>query len=97
MAALLVFPASEAFAQRKSSKSGYRQYRGAKAVDGDTFRYRGQRYRVQTYNAPELGQPGSRKATRSLQRQLDSGSTTWKPVARDAYGRKIVKPSRTRK
>jgi endonuclease YncB( thermonuclease family) len=74
-----------------SGGSGYHSYRGAKAIDGDTYRYHGERYRVQQYNAPEIGQPGSRQATKSLQRKLDSGSHEWKPVAKDAYGRSIVR------
>ncbi len=47
-----------------------KSYKGGRAIDGDTFRYKGQRYRVQQYNAPELGQPGAKKATRDLQRKL---------------------------
>lgn len=65
--------------------------KGGKAIDGDTFRYKGQRYRIQQYNTPELGQPGSRKATRDLQRKLDSGKYKWSPVTKDVYGRTIVK------
>ena len=75
----------------KGSSNHYYAYKGANAVDGDTFRYGGQRYRIQQYNAPELGQPGSRAATRSLQNKLDTGSHQWKPVARDVYGRTIVR------
>jgi endonuclease YncB( thermonuclease family) len=78
----------------RGSSSGYKSYRGAKAIDGDTYRYQGQRYRVQQYNAPERGSPGSRQATQSLQRNLDSGSHEYKPVARDAYGRTIVRERR---
>lgn len=74
-----------------SGTSGYHSYRGAKAVDGDTFRYRGERYRIQQYNAPEIGRPGSSQATQSLQRKLDTSSHQWKPVAKDAYGRTVVR------
>lgn len=73
-----------------SPSGGYSSYKGARAVDGDTYRYHGERYRVQQYNAPEIGQPGSRQATRQLQQKLDSGSHEWKPVGRDTYGRPIV-------
>lgn len=93
----LLVPAQETLARGRKSSAGYHRYRGAKAVDGDTFRYGQKRYRVQTYNAPEIGQPGSRRATRSLQRQLDSGQHGWKPVAKDTYGRTIVKPRTTRR
>lgn len=74
-----------------SGTSGYHSYRGARAIDGDTFRYRGERYRVQQYNAPEIGRPSSSRATRSLQRKLDAGTHEWKPVARDTYGRTVVR------
>lgn len=69
----------------------YGSYKGARAIDGDTFYYKGKRYRIQQYNAPEKGEPGAREATRRLQRKLDSGKYRWKPVARDAYGRVIVR------
>ncbi len=73
-----------------SRSGGYSSYKGARAIDGDTYRYHGERYRVQQYNAPEIGQSGSRQATRQLQQKLDSGSHEWKPVGRDTFGRKIV-------
>ena len=75
----------------KESSSGYKSYKGGKAIDGDTFRHQSERYRIQQYNAPELGKPGSKQATRNLQRKLDSGSHEWKPVTKDAFGRTIVK------
>lgn len=81
----------DAYAKGKGASRGYKSYKGGKAIDGDTFRYRSKRHRIQQYNAPELGQPGSRQATRQLQRKLDSGSHAWKPVTKDAYGRTIVK------
>ena len=85
---------SDALARGSGSSGGYHAYKGAKAIDGDTFRYGGERYRVQQYNAPELGQPGSRAATRSLQKKIDSGSHEWKPVAKDVYGRSIARERR---
>jgi endonuclease YncB( thermonuclease family) len=72
--------------------SGYKSYRGAKAIDGDTFRYNGQRYRLRDYNAPEIGRPGSQNATQNLQKKLDSGHR-YKPVAKDVYGRPLVEES----
>lgn len=83
--------AVDVYAQRRSSSSGYKSYKGAKAIDGDTYSYKGQRHRVQQYNAPERGRPGSRQATQQLQQKLDSGNYEWKPVAKDAYGRTIVR------
>jgi endonuclease YncB( thermonuclease family) len=84
----------DVYAQKRGSPSGYKSHKGAKAIDGDTYSHKGQRYRIQQYNAPERGQPGSRKATQRLQQKLDSGSYEWKPVAKDAYGRTIVKERR---
>lgn len=81
---------TDVYARGKRSSSGYKSYNGAKAIDGDTYRYKGERYRVRQYNSPELGRPGSAKATRSLQRKINSGNYKWKPVARDVYGRKVV-------
>lgn len=81
----------ELHAKGKGSSGSYKSYRGGKAIDGDTFRYADKRYRMQGYSAPELGQPGSRQATRDLQKKLDSGEYEWKPIAKDVYGRTIVK------
>ena len=81
---------TDVHAKGKGSSGGYKSYKGGKAIDGDTFRHKGQRYRIQ-HNAPELGQPGSKKATRDLQRKLDSGKYKWSPVTKDVYGRTIVK------
>ena len=81
----------DADARGARASGGYKSYKGGKAIDGDTYRYKGERYRIQQYNAPELGQPGSRQATRDLQGKLDSRNYEWKPVARDVYGRTIVK------
>lgn len=95
--ALLLFPVDVLAAQAgRSGRSsgGYKSYRGAKAIDGDTYRYKGQRYRLRDYNAPERGQPGSRKATQNLQRRLDSGQYQYKGVAKDQYGRTIVEERR---
>ena len=92
--AFLVVDDANARDSSRGSSGGYKSYRGAKAIDGDTYRYQGQRHRVQQYNAPERGSPGSGQATRSLQRKLDTGSHEYKPVARDAYGRTIVRERR---
>ena len=71
-----------------------RSFKGAKTIDGDTFRYGEKRYRIQNINAPEIGKPGWKQSTRSLQRKIDSGNYKWQPVARDVYGRTVVKPKK---
>jgi endonuclease YncB( thermonuclease family) len=90
----LVMP--DASAHGKGSSARYRSYNGAKAIDGDTFFYKGKRYRIQQYNAPELGEPGARQAKRDLQQKIDSGRYAWKPVAKDVYGRTVVKERKRR-
>ena len=50
---------TEIFAKGKGSSGGYKSYKEGKAIDGDTFSYKGQSYRIQQYNVPGLGQPGS--------------------------------------
>lgn len=97
--ALVLFPLEILAAQAgRSGRSsgGYKSYPGAKAIDGDTYRYKGQRYRLRDYNAPEIGKPGSEKATRSLQKKLDSGSYEYKSIAKDVYGRDIVEERRVK-
>lgn len=77
--------------QAREYKAHYRTFKGAKAIDGDTFYYKGKRYRIQQYNAPEIGQSGAREATKRLQQKLNSGQYVWKPVAKDVYKRTIVR------
>lgn len=92
MVLLLLVPPGESVAARADSgrpSNGYRSYKGAKAIDGDTFRYRGQRYRLRDYNAPERGQKGAASATRNLQRKLDAGYQ-YKMVGKDVYSRRLV-------
>lgn len=68
----------------------YQSYRGAQALDGDTFYHAGKRFKLKDSNAPELYQPGGLEARRDLQGRLDSGEFEYKPVARDKNGRIIV-------
>lgn len=87
----------EGIAQRKGSSGGYKSYKGAKAIDGDTYKYKGERYRLRDYNTPEIGQRGSTRATQNLQHRLTSGNYEYKPVAKDVYGRTVVKERRKSK
>jgi endonuclease YncB( thermonuclease family) len=98
VAAILLVGATFAFPEGILAEGGgYRSYKGAKAIDGDTFRHGGQRYRLRDYNAPERGQPGAGRATRNLQQRLDSGNYQYKSVGRDVYGRPLVEERRARR
>lgn len=88
---ILTFSVPDLRAGKSSHSGSYQSFRGARAIDGDTFFYRGKRYRIQQYNAPELNEPGGRQAKKVLQQKIDSGHYRWKPVARDKYGRTIVR------
>jgi hypothetical protein len=89
--AIMTFSAPDLWAVKSSHSGKYQAFRGARAIDGDTFYYRGKRYRIQQYNAPELNEPGGRQAKKILQQKINSGDYAWKPVARDKYGRTIVR------
>jgi endonuclease YncB( thermonuclease family) len=97
LASCICLSAAYAHARGKGSSSGYKTYKGAKAIDGDTYKYKGQRYRLRDYNAPEIGQTGSGKATQKLQRKLSSGNYEYKRVAKDVYGRPVVKERKKNK
>lgn len=84
------------FAKKKHSSNNYKSYKRAKIIDGDTFKYNNKRYRIQQYNAPEIGKPGWKKSTKKLQNKIDSGNYEWKPVAKDKYGRTIVKEKKVK-
>ncbi|MBI5749685.1 MAG: hypothetical protein HZA00_11235 [Nitrospinae bacterium] len=86
-----LFAVDDSYARRGGGSGGYKSYKGAKAIDGDTFKHKGKSYRLRDYNAPEIGQPGSDKATKDLQKRLDSGNYEYDTVAKDVYGRKVVK------
>ncbi len=61
-----------------------------RAVDGDTFRSGGVRYRLQGIDTPERGQPKYAEAKWRLQELLDSGKVTIERKARDVYGRTVA-------
>lgn len=61
-----------------------------RAVDGDTFRAGGARYRLQGVDTPERGQPKYAEAKRRLQELLESGQVSIERKARDVYGRTVA-------
>lgn len=73
-------------------------HRDTCVIDGDTFRYRGQKIRVADINTPETGDPKcaaeaelGAKATARFTQLLNEGAFTLKPVdrVRDTYGRAL--------
>lgn len=60
------------------------------AVDGDTFRSAGVRYRLQGIDTPERGQPKYLEAKVRLQQLLDSGEISIERKAHDKYGRTVA-------
>ena len=61
-------------------------------IDGDTFEYNGERFRIYGYDAPELDEPGGLKAKMLLNLILLNGKNiTIKRIKKDKYGRTIAK------
>ena len=44
---LASFSTTDVLAQRKGSSSGYKPYKRAKAIDGDTYKYKGENIQIQ--------------------------------------------------
>lgn len=61
-----------------------------RVIDGDTFYWKGNRYRIQGVDTPELGQSNSYEAKDRLQQILRSGMIEVKEVAHDKYGRTVA-------
>lgn len=61
-------------------------------IDGDTFKDdKNRKYRLENVDAPEKGRPGSQKATIMLRKLIEGEEIGIEQVARDRYGRPIVK------
>jgi len=58
--------------------------------DGDTFYVGGDAFRLRGIDAPELGQPRAREATRRLIELLRAGPVTIVRRAEDVYGRIVA-------
>lgn len=61
-----------------------------KVIDGDTFYYKGKKYRVQGIDTPEKGQYNYEAAKIRLTELLKSGIVTVEEVAIDVYGRTVA-------
>ena len=59
-------------------------------VDGDTFAYGGERFRIRGYDAPETTEPGGFDATQRLDALLHEGPAIVIPYGTDTYGRTLA-------
>jgi hypothetical protein len=61
-----------------------------RTVDGDTFAYGGERFRIRGYDAPETTEPGGFAATQRLDSLLHEGPVLVIPYGADTYGRTLA-------
>jgi len=67
-------------------------------IDGDTFLdSKGRKYRLENVDAPEKGKPGYQKAKNLLKNLIQGEMVGIQPVAKDKYGRNIVRVYKGRK
>jgi endonuclease YncB( thermonuclease family) len=59
-------------------------------VDGDTFRYKGERIRLRGIDTPELNEPGGQAARLRLEELIRSGPVRIVPRGRDVYDRLVA-------
>lgn len=81
---------SSAFAANWNYDKNYNKYY---AIDGDTFYYKGEKYRIIGIDTPEKGQAKYEQAKKRLNTLLSSGSVKIKKVGKDVYGRTLAKVS----
>jgi endonuclease YncB( thermonuclease family) len=63
-----------------------------KVIDGDTFiDDKNKKYRLANIDAPEKGKPGYQKTTNQLKKLIEGAEVSINQVARDRYGRPVVK------
>jgi len=62
-----------------------------KVIDGDTFYYNGNKYRINGIDTPEKGQYNYEKAKNRLKSLLENGNIEIEEVAKDKYGRTVAK------
>ncbi len=61
-----------------------------RTIDGDTFAYRSERFRIRGYDAPETTEPGGFAATQRLDSLLHEGPVLAIPYGTDTYGRTLA-------
>ena len=61
-----------------------------RTIDGDTFAYGGERFRIRGYDAPETTEPGGFAATQRLDSLLHEGPVLAIPYGTDTYGRTLA-------
>jgi len=63
-----------------------------KVIDGDTFKDdKGKKYRLENVDAPEKKETGYQKAKKQLTNLIEDENVSIQQVARDKYGRPIVR------
>ena len=75
----------------KYSEREYLTNSKIKVIDGDTFYYNGKKYRISGIDTPEKGQYNYEQAKIRLETLLKYGNVEIKEVAKDKYGRSVVK------
>jgi len=82
---------SKSYMPYKYSKSKYLTDSKIKVIDGDTFYYNGNKYRISGIDTPEKGQYNYDLAKIRLETLLKYGNVEMEEVAKDKYGRSVVK------
>ncbi|MBP7795305.1 MAG: thermonuclease family protein [Elusimicrobiales bacterium] len=75
----------------KYSENSYLTNSKIKVIDGDTFYYNGKKCRVSGIDTPEKGQYNYERAKNRLETLLKYGTVEIREVAKDKYGRSVVK------
>ena len=69
-----------------------RKEKVTRIIDGDTFRTKSRKNAVRLANvdAPEIGKPGGKVATKMLRQLISGKEVSVQTIARDTYGRSIA-------
>jgi endonuclease YncB( thermonuclease family) len=82
---------SKSYKPYKYSENRYLTNSKIKVIDGDTFYYNGKKCRISGVDTPEKGQYNYERAKIRLETLLKYGNVEMKEVAKDKYGRSVVK------